>query len=125
MCERDIDYDFEQLQKEIHKLARKKGWWPGYKSVEDIGKTNIPEKLALIHSEISEALEEYRRPESWPQQVWYGEGNKPEGFGVELADAVIRIMDLCEALGIPLASIIRNKHAYNSSRPKRHGGKKA
>lgn len=46
---------------------------------------------------------------------------KPEGFPIELADAVIRIMDLAERLGIDLAEMINLKMAYNSTREYMHG----
>jgi hypothetical protein len=50
---------------------------------------------------------------------------KPEGFGIEIADAVIRCFDLADAMGIDLAAAIKLKHEYNKSRPMRHGGKRA
>jgi hypothetical protein len=61
------------------------------------GKLDIEEKLALIHSEISEALEEYRakRMDTWSE----ANSRKPEGFWVELADVVIRLGDLIGLLG--------------------------
>lgn len=99
---------------EIHALAREKGWWPANR--------NIPEVLCLIHSEISEALEEYRKGKG---TVYYGESGKPEGMFVELADAMIRIMDLAGYLGIDLEKVINIKHEYNQSRSYRHGGKLA
>ena len=70
------------FQTYIHKNAVEHGWWVEERSVGDI--------CSLIHSELSEALEEYRdgRP-----LVWYGPDGKPEGIAVELADAVIRILD--------------------------------
>ncbi len=83
---------------------------------------NVPEKLALIHEEVSEALGEYR---SDRMRLWFAEGSsgssKPEGFGVELADAVIRIADLAEALEIDLETLIQLKHRYNVNRPHKHG----
>lgn len=103
-------------QQDVHNLAVAKGWWNDGKRLE-----LIPEKLALVHSEISEALEDYRsgkRPTDW-----YRQGEKPCGFGVELADAVIRIMDLAEAFGVDLGASMAQKHAYNAKRPERHGGK--
>lgn len=100
----------------------------------------ITEKLALIHEEISEALGEirsghepghvyYRMPnksvsESQIRRTWDGapEG-KPEGFGVELADAVIRIADLAYLTGIDLPELILEKHEFNATRPYKHGRK--
>jgi hypothetical protein len=46
---------------------------------------------------------------------------KPEGVAVELADAVIRIADLCGYLGIDLDTVISEKMAYNETRPFKHG----
>lgn len=48
-------------------------------------------------------------------------GKKPEGVAVELADAVIRIADLCGHLGIDLEAAIDLKMAYNETRPFKHG----
>lgn len=50
---------------------------------------------------------------------------KPEGFGIELADAVIRIGDLAARMGIDLSAAIVLKHEYNKTRPHRHGNKRA
>ena len=98
----------------IHDWARGKGWWE---------QPSVPEKLALVHSEVSEALEEYRNDR---MDVWVMEGSKkPEGFGIELADAMIRIMDLAGYLDIDLEELIEKKMSYNETRPYRHGGKKA
>jgi len=102
------DLSFVNLQKDIHRNARAKGFWDG--------PVNVGEKLALIHSEISETLEAYRK------------GNPPDdklpsfkSATVELADAVIRIMDLAEGMGMDLAGTILAKHKYNLSRPRKHG----
>jgi NTP pyrophosphatase (non-canonical NTP hydrolase) len=126
----------KQFQKEIHRLAVAKGWFDG-------PPRNIPEMLALIHSEISEALEDWRKDDSGKEiflekhgnrislsnvttgAVYEKEGWKPVGFAIELADAVIRIMDLCEHLGIDLAQAIIVKHAFNCTREYRHGNLKA
>lgn len=48
---------------------------------------------------------------------------KPEGVAVELADAVIRIADLCGHLGIDLEEVIEIKMAYNEGHPYKHGKK--
>jgi NTP pyrophosphatase (non-canonical NTP hydrolase) len=108
------------MQEYIYKTAEDHGWWEGEPSV--------PEKLMLIVSEIAEALEEYR--DGKPLDLVYfadpkDEKSKPEGFGVELADAVIRILDLCGYLQIDMAELIALKHNYNLTRSYRHGGKRA
>jgi NTP pyrophosphatase (non-canonical NTP hydrolase) len=83
---------------------------------------SLGERIALIHSEVSEALEAYRV--TGTTGVWYEEGTaKPEGVPFELADAVIRILDLCENEGINLERAIEEKMDYNDTRPFRHGGK--
>lgn len=111
--------NYEKMQAKVYNRAVSKGWW-------DDDEPNIPEKLMLIVSEISEALEVYRDcpDDADLDDIVYGPNDKPEGFAVELADAVIRIMDLCEYLGIDLASVIRQKDRYNATRPFRHGGKR-
>lgn len=82
--------------------------------------------IALIHSELSEALEEER---NGSPDVWFAcnesdsFSRKPEGVAVELADAVIRIADLCGHLGIDLEEVIEIKMAYNEGRPYKHGKK--
>lgn len=114
--------EISYIQEKVHKLAMDNGWW------ENADIKIVPEKLALIHSEISEALEEYRSGialDSVYYQLPDDTKSKPEGFGIELADAVIRIMDLCGYLGIDLAELIRIKHEYNGHRSYRHGGKLA
>jgi NTP pyrophosphatase (non-canonical NTP hydrolase) len=118
-----VSKSIAKLQKEIHDLAVEKGWWTDVKTQEPVNpEDRIPEAIALIHSELSEALEEYRRGLLAPYAVADG---KPEGFGIELADAVIRIMDLCGALNIDLEERIDTKHKYNKTRPYRHGNKRA
>lgn len=81
------------------------------------------ERIALIHSELSEALEAYRDPGHSIHDLWFDE-EKPEGVPAELADAVIRILDTCEAYGIDLSRALEVKMAYNATRPFRHGGKR-
>jgi NTP pyrophosphatase (non-canonical NTP hydrolase) len=107
---------------EVHQLARRKGWYEGQTGPDDmLEPSRIPEKLALIHSEVSEALEAFRSDD---MAARVGENGKPEGFAVELADVVIRCFDLAGALGINLEAAIHVKHEYNCTRPHRHGGKR-
>ena len=115
--------DFRAIQRAVHKTAVEHGWWEGLEETQHLSDRQIAEigtvKVALMHSELSEALEELR---CGRYALWTDEG-KPEGMSVELADAVIRIMDLCEFLGIDLLAALRVKAAYNETRPYRHGNK--
>lgn len=77
-------------------------------------------RIALIDSEAAEALEAYRTDKL---KTWHREDGKPEGVVYELADVVIRVADLCGALGLDLAAAVAEKLDYNASRTHRHGGK--
>ena len=95
---------------DVHHTAKAKGFW------EDGVERNNGEMLCLIHSEISEALEALRH------------GNPPDdkvpeftGAETELADAVIRIMDLAHARGWRVAQAIEAKMKFNATRAHKHG----
>lgn len=99
--------------------ARTAGWWtdpatgrplagpivPGQSSPR-----NVPELLCLIHSEISEAMEGYRKglmDDKLPHRTM---------LEVELADALIRICDMAGGLHLDLAGAVEEKLAYNAQR---------
>lgn len=103
----------KELQHEIHEWAKSKGWWDSDRPVAEL--------LCLLHSEVSEALEDYRDG----YMELYMDGDKPCGFPSEMADIAIRLLDTCEAFGIDLEEQIARKMKYNRTRPYRHGGKKA
>jgi NTP pyrophosphatase (non-canonical NTP hydrolase) len=98
---------------DVNHTAHQKGFWEDW---EDGVERNDAEMLCLIHSEISEALEALRR------------GNPPDdkipeysGAEAELADVVIRIMDLAHARGWRVAQAIEAKMRFNAGRPYKHG----
>lgn len=124
------------------RIAQEHGWgW----SVEDKASVlngtrvhRLLSDLALVHSEVSEAVEAAREgaigmtggvtPSETPGGFGVIDGRdvtKPEGLVVELADAVIRIMHLCGELNLPLETAIVAKMRYNEQRPFKHGGKRA
>ena len=107
--------EISKLQKEIHENAVAHGWWEG-------GDRNFGELIALCHSELSEALEEVRKGKGI-NDTYYSEGNKPEGVPSELADVIIRILDMCEKYGIDMEAMLLEKHEFNKSRPYKHGKK--
>lgn len=129
--------NIRELQKQVHQLAKDKGWY-------DTGARPPLELYALIMSELGEAVNEVRKN---LDPIYFYEKNtdvhiskdmakacnqngfnfseyKPEGEAIELADVVIRILDYCEYVGIDLQEAIELKHNYNKTRPYRHGMKK-
>lgn len=104
-----------EYAEECCEIAKSKGW---YDSDED----TLPTKLCLVHSEISEALEEIRTGRA-PNEIYLGKNNKPEGMPIELADAIIRIFDIAKKWDMDLDKAYEMKTAYNKLRPYRHGKK--
>jgi hypothetical protein len=104
--------------KSIRKTNEEKGW-------ESAGPELFAEKMLLVISEITEALEEFRDHRGL-NEIYYNEDKpgKPEGIPIEIADAVIRIFDWCEANKVDLENALTLKMLYNKSRPFRHGGRK-
>jgi NTP pyrophosphatase (non-canonical NTP hydrolase) len=100
---------------EAYETAKSKGW-------HDKPGTTFGDRIALIHSEASEALEAFRETGDPCFQVYRADG-KPEGVPSELADIVIRVFDLAGAHSIDLATAILEKMEFNKTRPHRHGGK--
>lgn len=104
---RSVQGGLELSQSLCHELATRSGWWDG-KDPQD------PEfgavKIALMHSELSEALEGIRKDtmdDHLPHR---------KSVEVELADAVIRIFDYAGARGLDVAGAMIEKLAYNQQR---------
>jgi NTP pyrophosphatase (non-canonical NTP hydrolase) len=86
-----------------HGGARARGWWDNQR--------NVGEALCLIHSEISEAMEGFRRARM--------DEHLPDlpSIAVELADALVRIFDLAGGMTLPLGEAFARKLHYNMTRP--------
>ncbi len=112
-----------ELAREAHANSRAKGFWsiadeikqhPRAAELEIMWKLS---RIALMHSEASEALEGIRKDlkdDHLPHRSMEV---------AELADVVIRIMDYAGAYDLPLAEVVLEKMAYNAGRPFLHGKK--
>ena len=122
-----------EIRDAIHNNSVVKGFW-------NEPNTNITEKIMLVVTELSEAVEAMRKlsekelllaVESCNLRIDkfdnYGYDNNDfekfikDSVGDEFADSIIRILDLCGRLGIDIEGHIKYKMEYNSTRPYLHG----
>ena len=116
-----------KLSKEIHEITKSKGFYDTER--------NMGEILCLIHSEVSEALEADRANKTSSTEISelmilndvdfkakFEESTK-NTFEDELADILIRVMDLAGYKDIDLESHIKAKMRYNALREHKHGKK--
>lgn len=104
------DYGLDALAAILHETAREKGFWDGEYNHDKIGN-----KLALVHSEVTEILEAIRKSQGSEKVV------------EEMADVIIRLLDVYAAMRNEeqvlhsLDEILKNKMNKNKERPKLHG----
>lgn len=119
-----------QLSKELNEFVKEIGF----------DNNDVPLRIALIHSEVSEAFEAFRkdktfklnRSEKLVLEGWnYDTDFKPQfeekckdTFEDEVADSIIRLLDLCGKMNIDIEYHIQQKMRYNATRGHRYGGKK-
>jgi len=102
--------NLNELTREIVSVNVSNGWTL-YNGAPWGDRMAIASALALIHSEVSEALEAVRK-------------NDRDNFLEELADTLIRVLDLAASQTEDFEKVVADKLAVNRTRGYRHGGKK-
>jgi len=93
---------FNEYSKECYQTAKDHGFWD-----MNLYLLTVPTKIALIMSELGEALEADRKGDN-------------EHLAEEIADTFIRLFDLCGYLNLDIEEIINKKMEVNKNRPFRH-----
>jgi NTP pyrophosphatase (non-canonical NTP hydrolase) len=107
-----------EMAREVHLWAESKGWEPD-------PDRRFGEEIALLHSEISEALEHYRQIGFDERTITDEYGiSKPHDVSGEFGDELVRLLHYCFVHGIDLEFQFERVMEYNRQRQYRHGGKK-
>ncbi len=105
-----IAYDgIRHMQALAHQTASDAGWYRNPQTGETITR-NFGEVVALMHSELSEALEADRKGLKDDKLT------NRDGREVEFADCIIRILDTADALGLDVAGALIEKNRFNATR---------
>jgi len=107
--EMDAHIGLSQMQQMVHQTSLDAGWYNDPATGDPIER-NFGEVVALMHSELSEALEADRKG-LMDDKLTHRDGRE-----VEFADCIIRILDTCAALGLDVASAVIEKNRYNATR---------
>ncbi len=100
------------MARRVHLIAKSKGFWDG-----DVNYDKIGNKLALVHSEVTEVLEAIRKDQGSEKTV------------EEVADVIIRLVDVYQAMintgqiNHSLDDVLERKILKNMERPPLHGNK--
>ena len=126
----DADYDLiDNLSAKIHRNAIEHGFHEDYKNAtNEVRIQMIQAQIARMHSELSEALESIRAKDivlGNDGEITISAADKHVPYHmnvtVELADCIIRILDTCILLKLPIWDALIDKHNYNCDRPYKHG----
>ena len=109
-----------ELAEEIYQNNKEKGFWDNER--------NVGEMLMLVTSELGEAMEAHRKGrfanlEAYEEFSENFEDAIKDTFEDEIADSVIRLLDMCGGLGIDIDTHVRLKLEYNKTRERLHGKK--
>lgn len=116
-----MNYPTNRTAKSLSAMADEVTAWCIRKGWEPDPTRTFGDECALLHSEVSEALEAYR---DWKfEDATVEPGAKPEGVGSEFADILIRLLHYSNNHGIDLEAEYERKMAFNEKRPWRHGGR--